>query len=217
MSAICLTSMLCLLAAVQVRPNQEVAVPPKIEKFLEHCETLRRGAILQIEYTLRRLRSQSPTTRGTSQRMADLEEQLRVLRSNTRPVVPQLSFPPQAGAIGRLPRLSCHVDQVVTDDEMLVRCYFPVVVTTVRRFQAHHETVMQPVRFLIRGLPTKSFDVGSDVEMLQVFEIGGKERYRTVEGGSKDVLVLTEFDMKAIEPFFRKPAGRDQTARRTID
>ncbi len=210
MSATCLTSLLCLLAAAQVRPIQEVAVPPKIEKFLKLCETSRRGAILQIEHTLRRLRRQSPATRETSQRMANLERQLRVLRSNARPVVPQLTFPPQAGSIGRLPRLSCHVDQVVSDDELWVRCFFPVVVTTVRRFRARNEPVVQPVRFLIRGLPTQNIDEGSDVEMLQVFEIVGKERYRTVDGGSNDILVLTEFDMKSIEPYFRKVTGQNR-------
>ena len=68
MSATCLTSLLCLLAAAQVRPIQEVAVPPKIEKFLKLCETSRRGAILQIEHTLRGLRRQSPATRETGQR-----------------------------------------------------------------------------------------------------------------------------------------------------
>lgn len=210
MSFTWLVSLSCLLAVAQVRPIQEAAVSAKIEKFLKLCETSRRGAIAQIEHSLRGLRRQALATGETSRRMAHLEEQLGVLRSYARPVVPQIAFPPQEGAIGRLPRLSCHVDQVVSDDELLVRCFFRVAVTTVRQFQPRRETVVQPVRFLIRGLPTQNIDEGSDLEMLQVFEVTGNETYRLVDGGSKRVLVLREFDMKSVEPYFRKIAERNR-------
>lgn len=206
MSLTGMASLLCLLAATQIRPTQAEIVPPKIEKFLKACEISRRGAILQLEGTLRALRRQSPATRETSHRAADLEEQLRVLRMRESPVVPQIAFPPQKGGIGHLPGFSCHVDQVVSNDELLVRCFFPVVVVTVERFQPRREKVVQPMRFLIRGLPTRDIDEGSDVEMLGVFEIVGKEAYRTVSGGSSNLFVLTEFDMKAVEPYFRKMA-----------
>jgi hypothetical protein len=195
-----------MLAAAQNGPTQEGVLPAKIERFLKLCETSRQGAILQLEHRLRGLRNQAVTTREASRRIASIEEQLRVLRSNSKPVVPQISFPPKIGEIGRLPRLSCHIDQVVSDDEVLVRCQFPVVVTTVRRFQAHRETVVQGVRLLIRGLPTANMEEGSDLEMLQVFEIIGKETYQQVDGGSSDVLVLKEFDIKLVEPYFRRMA-----------
>lgn len=202
-----LTLLLCMLAAAQNGPTQEGVVPAKIERFLKLCETSRQGAIMQLEHTLRGLRRQEGATREASRRrIASIEEQLRDLRSNSKPVVPQISFPPNIGQIGRLPRLSCHVDQVVSADEVLVRCQFSVVVTTVRRFQAHRETVVQGVRLLIRGLPTANMQEGSDLEMLQVFEIVGKETYQQVDGGSSVVLVLKEFDMKSVEPYFRRIA-----------
>ncbi|MEX0678082.1 MAG: hypothetical protein WD063_13455 [Pirellulales bacterium] len=205
-----LACLLCLLAVAETGVAQEGAVPAKIEKFLKLCETSKRGAILNLEHELRGLRRQAPQTREASRHIANLEEQLRVLRSNERPVVPPIAFPPQVGAIGRLPRLSCHVDQVVSDDALLVRGFFPVVVTTVHRFQAQRETVVQPVRFLVRGLPTRNVDEGSDLEMLDVFEVTGQETHRSADGGSDSVLVLKPFDMKSVEPYFRKMAGQDR-------
>jgi hypothetical protein len=195
---------ICLLAATLAQPAQAESAPARIERFLELCEASRRGAILQAEHALRGLRNQTPGTSTIRRQIAQLEEQLRVLRANARPVVPPLTFPPQVGAIGRLPRLSCHVDQIVSDDEMQVRCIFPVVVTSVRRFQPRGETFEQPVRLLIRGLPTRHIGEGSDIELLQVFEITGRETYRMRDGRSTRLLVLAEFDMRAVEPYFRR-------------
>lgn len=200
-----LAMLACLLAGAAA---QAETIPARIEHFLELCETSRRGAILQVEHQLRGLRNRASATRATSGQIARLEEQLRILRTNAKPVVPQLSFPPQVGAIGRLPGLNCHVDQVVSDNEILVRCYFPVVVRSVKNFAPRRETVVQPVRFLIRGLATQDIRVGRDQEMLDVFEVTGKGTYKTLDGRSKDVLVLTEFDMKAVEPYFRKLTER---------
>lgn len=208
MSLTCLTLLSCVLAVAQNGPTQEAAVPAKIERFLELCETSRRGAVLQLEHTLRGLRNQGPTTPEVGRRIAQLEEQLRALQSNAQPVVPQMAFPPQLGAIGRLPRLSCHVDQVISGDEMLVRCPFPVVVTKVRNFRAHRDKIDQEVRLLIRGLKTDNAREGADLEMLQVFEVTGKETYQLVGGGSSELLVLKEFDMKSVEPYFRSKSKR---------
>lgn len=210
MSLTWLASLLCMLAAAETGPTQQGVVPEKIERFLELSESSRRGAILRLEHALRGLRNQGPATRSVSRRIADIEEQLRVLRSRKQPVVPQLAFPPKVGAIGRLPRLSCHVDQVVSDDELLVRCSFSVVVTTVRHFQARRETAVQEVQFLIRGPSTADIHEGSDLEMLQVFDIIGKETYKTPGGGSTDVLVLAEFDMQVVEPYFRNMAEQSR-------
>jgi hypothetical protein len=178
--------------------------PSQIERFLDLCESSRRGAILQLEYKLRGLRAQSPPTRETSGQIARVEDQLRVLRANEEPVVPQIAFPPQVGAIGRLPGLSCHVEQVVSDKELLIRCFFPVVVRTVDKFTPRRETVTQQVRFLVRGVAAKDVGEGSDLELLEVYEIAGKQRLKTIDGASQQVLLLTPFDMKAVEPYFRR-------------
>lgn len=203
-----LTLLSCALAVAQDGPTREGAVPAKIERFLELCETLRRGAVLQLEHSLRGLRNQQPMTREVGRRIAQLEEQLQALQSNSQPVVPQIAFPPQVGAIGRLPRLSCHVDQVISGDEILVRCRFPVVVAKVRKFQAHRDKIDQEVRLLIREMKTDNVREGSDLEMLQVFEVTGKETYQMVAGGSSEILVLKEFDMKSVEPYFRSKSKR---------
>jgi hypothetical protein len=202
-SLACTVLLSCTWVAVVAGPVGGQPIPPKIERFLELSERSRRGSILQLEHTLRGLRNQAPPTRETSLRIAQLEEQLRVLRSAAQPVVPPLAFPPQVGAIGRLPGLSCHVDQVVSNDTLLVRCYFPVVVPVVKNFTPRRESVVQSARFLIRGLATGDTREGSDVEMLQVFEITEKTRYTTTGGTSQEVPVLREFDMKAVEPYFR--------------
>jgi hypothetical protein len=192
-----------LIAEAQAQTARPPATPPKIEAFLKQCETSRRGAILQLEYKLRGLKSDGSKSLETMARAARIEKDLRALRSNKEPVVPAISFPPEIGAIGRLPRLTCHVEQVISDQEMLIRCVFPVTVATVRHFQAHRETVEQAVLFLIRGVSTKDVHEGADVEMLQVLEISGREGYKTVDGESRTVGVLREFDMTAFEPYFR--------------
>jgi hypothetical protein len=181
-------------------PALAQAVPAKIADFLELCESSRRGAIAELEHTLRGLRSQPGATRATRLQIARAEEQLRVLRANAKPVVPQLAFPPQVGAIGRLPGLSCHVEEIVSGDEMIVRCFFPVVVRTVKNFAPRGEKVTQEVMFVLRGLPTKKMHVGNDYEMLDVFEIAGKLERKGAGGATKSVPVLTVFDMQAVTP-----------------
>ena len=179
------------------------AVTPRISAFLQLCETSRRGAILQLEHTLRGLRAQHPQTQAIVRRTAEAEASLQILKANREPVVPPLRFPPEIGAIGRLPRLSCHVDQVLTENEMLVRCFFPVKVPTVRHYRGSLETISRPITFLVHGVPTRDVQPGSDLELVQVFEISAARTYRTIAGQNATALVLSEFDMKTVEPFFR--------------
>jgi hypothetical protein len=181
--------------------------PPKIAAFLKQCETSRRGAIAQLEHSLRGLQSQdaSPETAG---RIAKIQADLRALRANKEPVVAPLAFPPERGAIGRLPRLHCHVNQVLSDREMLVECYFPLRVSTVRHFQPRAETIEQAVTFLVRGVSTEGAEEGADLEVLDVLEVLGKQTYKTVDGSSRSVWVLGDFDMHAVEPYFRQAAAQ---------
>ena len=191
-----------LSLAIQ-RDAATVAVPPKIAEFLQLCETSRRGAILQLEHTLRGLRAQHPQTQAVVHRIAEAEANLQILKANQEPVVPPLRFPPEVGAIGRLPRLACHVDQVLSENEMLVRCFFPVKVPTVRHYRGSLETISRPITFLVHGVPTREVQVGSDLELVQVFEISAARTYRTTAGQNATALVLAEFDMKTVEPFFQ--------------
>ncbi len=197
---------LALLVASWAQVDQLDNPPAKIARFLEHCETLRRGSILQVEHTLRGLRAGDANDAQTQRRIRRLEEQLRLLKSNRQPVIPELSFPPQTGAIGRLPGLVCHVEQVLSKREVLVRCSFPVTIATVRNFKRYRETVDRPVDFLIRGLPTNRFQEGADQEMLAVFEVIARETYQTETGRSRQLLVLKKFDLKAVEPYFKAQA-----------
>jgi hypothetical protein len=208
-----LITVICLLVSLaQAGGAKEGGIqapsPARIKAFLETCETARRGEILQLEHTLRGLRSQSPTSPIAMRRIAGLEEDLRLLRANKEPLVPTLAFPPETGAIGRLPRLSCHIDQILGDEEMLVRCFFTLKVPAVRHFQAHAETVVQPVTFLLRGLRTQDLHEGTDSEFLQVFEIRGQQSYKNVAGRAQTAWVLSPFDMKAVEPYFRAATGK---------
>jgi len=186
--------------------SPDTAPPDKIARFLERCETSRRGAVLQIEHKLRGLRNSGS---ADAHEIARLENQLRLLQANQTPVVPELSFPPQVGAIGRMPGLACHTEQVLAADEAVVRCSFPVTVATMRNFKRYRERVMRPVDFVLRGASTSGLREGADQEMLGVFEVVGRERYETEAGRTKDVLVLREFDLKTVEPYFRRqPEGR---------
>ncbi len=132
-----------------------------------------------------------------------MEANLRALHANKEPVVPALHFPPEVGDIGRLPQLTCHVEQILSKDQMLVQCNFSLKVRTVRNFQPRLETVVRPIRFLIDGLPTSAVTEGADAPLLDVFEIRAERSYQSVSGQTISVLVLAPFDMKAIEPYFR--------------
>lgn len=178
-------------------------IPPRIEAFLEKCETSRRGAIARMEFELRGLKARAENTPQAARRMKKIEANLRALRANKEPVVAALSFPPKVGAIGRLPQLTCHVDQILSADEMLVSCRFSLKVRAVRNFRPRLETVVRPVSFLVRGMPTKKNSEGADIQLLDVFEITGSRTYRSVDGKPIKVLVISPFDMHAIEPYFR--------------
>lgn len=191
----------CKTALAQVAAQDPI--PRRIEEFLNQCETSRRGAIAQLEFELRGLRNQRTNSSAQARRIKTIESHLESLRAKKEPVVPALHFPPEVGAIGRLPQLTCHVDQIVGPDRTLVTCNFSLKVRTVRNYQARLETVTRPVSFLIAGLATKQFTEGADVPLLDVFEITGEHTYRSVAGKPITVLVLSPFDMKAIEPYFR--------------
>ena len=86
---------------------------------------------------------------------------------------------------------------------MLVRCFFPVQVATVSHAEKRGETVVLPVTFLVSGLPTGETHEGADIELGQVFDVTGKQTYKTVDGRANSAWVISEFDMKALEPYFR--------------
>jgi hypothetical protein len=190
------------IAGMQATPAAQNP-PPKVEAFLQRCEQTRRGAILQLEHTLRGLRQQGKSSE-TTRRIADVQAELRVLEANEKPLVPSLAFPPEAGAIGRLPREVCYLEQVVSDDEMLVRVNFPLRVGVVRNFRAVGEKVFQSVTFFVRGVPTKGLNEGADFALPQVFEVTRRHSYTTVDGARRSVWVLEEFDMRTIEPYLAK-------------
>ncbi len=195
-----------LLAVESPRATRAVTrddVPPRIAAFLEKCETSRRGAIARLEFELRGLKSRGSNTPEAARRIKTVEANLRSLRANKEPLVAALSFPPEVGAIGRLPLLTCHVDQILSDTEMLVTCRFSLKVRTVRSFRARLETIVRPVSFLVRGVPAKGDNEGADIQLLDVFEITGKHTYETVGGRQITVLVVSPFDMRAIGPYFR--------------
>ena len=196
----------CLLAAQSqpaATPVDRDDIPPKIEAFLEKCETSRRGAIARLEFELRGLKSRGATTPKAARRVTQIEASLRSLRANKQPVVAALHFPPEVGQIGRLPELICHVDQVLSPNEMLVTCRFKLKVRVVRNFRPRLETVVRPVSFLMRNVSTDRDNEGADLQLLDVFEITGRHTYRSRAGKSVRVLVLSPFDMQTVEPYFR--------------
>ncbi len=195
-------------ATSQVSTGAKPPIPAKIEKFLRNCETNRRGAILQLEHQLRGLRNEARPTPDMVRRIALLEDDVKVLRANQQPVVSTLSFPPEIGAIGRVPRLSWHIDQIISDREIIVRCFFNVRTTTVRRYVARGEIRVQPVSFVVRGIETKELREGSDPPVPQVFEITGRESYPLAGGGSSRIWVLKPFDMAAALAYFPLPGPK---------
>ena len=191
------------------RGAQGADAPPKIAAFLKQCETSRRWSDRAIRAHPARPAIAVPDASAPARNRRKSKPTPRALRANDEPVVAPLAFPPEKGAIGRLPRLTCHVKQVLSEREMLVECYFPVRVSTVRHFQARGEVIEQTVTFLIRGVSTEGAEEGTDLELLNVLETRqGKQTYKTVEGGTRSVWVLNDFDMKAVEPYSRRSRAR---------
>ncbi len=209
MSTLLVTIVIASLSVTtQVATPASTPIPAKIEAFLRNCETNRRGAILQLEHTLRGLRNQEEQTPEVARRIKSIEDDLQVLKANKQPVVSTLSFPPEIGAIGRVPRLNWHIDQVVSDREMIVRCYFNVRTTAVRRFVVRGETKVQSVSFVVRGIETKDLREGSDPPVPQVFEITGRETYSLAGGGSTSIWILEPFDMTVVQAYFPLPGQK---------
>jgi hypothetical protein len=203
MWAILVTALTASLLAAQTAGSaagSAPAVSPRIEAFLQECETARRGAIIRLEYQLRGLRAEQQKSRAAAiaRQIAKVEKDLSALRANQELVVPSLRFPVEVGTIGRLPRLTCHVDQVLSDNEMLVTCSFSLKVRAVEKRQPRYETVTRPVGFLVKGKPTSETHAGADLEMLDVFEVTGRHTYETDEGKSATVLVIEPFDMARV-------------------
>ncbi len=183
-------------------PVDANSIPPRIRAFLEEGEELRRGSIIRLEQELRALRARAADSPKAQRQAEKIAKDLQTLEANRTPLVPALKFPPEVGAIGRLPRLSCHVEQVLTGDQMLVRCNFPLQVRTVKNFQPRYESISRPLTFLIRGLSTDKAREGGDLEMLEVFEIVGTHTYQTEAGQPQKVYVLTPFDMRPVQRYF---------------
>jgi hypothetical protein len=198
-----LAYLICVLAALQTPVNDSPAAsaPPQIAQFLNLCETTRRGAILQLEHELRKLKS-APTAERSAVRIAQLDTRLKELQSGRELIVPTISFPPQSGAIGRLPGDSCYVEQVISADEVLIRCHFRVPVTTVKNFRAYRDTVVQPVAAVVRGW-TSPVAEGQDAKTQEIFEVVGRDRYATQSGGNRTVLILKPFNTDQLRPYLR--------------
>jgi hypothetical protein len=193
----------CLIAQLATGQSSDRPAKPSaatIEAFLKVCETTRRGAILQFEHELRGLQSTGASDLKTARRIRTLQLNLEALHAGKHPVVPTLSFPPEIGAIGRLPRLTCHVDRVLSANEMLVRVYFPVKVATVKHFQRMGDTAMPAVSFFVRGVPTAEYQAGRERELTAVLEITGRQTGNSAGGISN--WVLEPFDMSAVEAHF---------------
>lgn len=192
MNLVLLLSLMPILP-LQVSGEPPAAAPPRIARFLELCETTRRGAILQLEHELRKQKN-APASERSSARIAQLEARLRDLQTGHELIVPTISFPPQPGAIGRLPGNSCYVDQVISANEILVRCHFRVPVTAVRDFRVYRDSVVQPVTAVVRGW-SQPVSEGQDTTTDEIFEVVGRERYTTQGGAVRQVLVLKQFDL----------------------
>jgi hypothetical protein len=155
-----------------------------------------------LEHELRKQKNAAATERSPV-RISQLEGRLKDLQSGQELIVPTISFPPQPGAIGRLPDDACYVEQVISPDEVLVRCHFRVPVTTVRNFRAYRDSVVQPVPAVVRGWK-RDLSEGQDTSTTEIFEVVGRERYATQGGAMRTVLVLKLFNMDELRPYLTR-------------
>jgi hypothetical protein len=183
--------------------QQPAAVPPKIHTFLENCDRARRAAIIDLEQTLRGLRSGQKKAKDVPARIKSIEEDLERLRANKTLIVPTLVFLPSKGEIGRLPGIGGHVKQVLGEKSMLVTCYFTDPVVVVRNTRPVLQKVTRPVTFLIRGVSTDEVHPGMDIELKDAFQVVDVKQ-DLATGGGLPVPVIETFDLKQVEPYRRK-------------
>jgi hypothetical protein len=179
------------------------APPAKIDTFLKRCETNRRGRILELEHTLRRLRHQAQSAQVVAQ-TRQLQSELQLLRANKDLLVPTLAYPPETGAMGRLPDLTFHVDEVIPPDSLLGRSYFLVRLGSVQGFQFRPEKVRQPAVFYITGVNTQRYTPGGDIQLPETFEVVEQRSYRTADNRPGRAWVLRVVDMGDIYRYFRQ-------------
>jgi hypothetical protein len=182
---------------------QAQAPPPKIEAFLKRCETNRRGRILELEHTLRRLRHQAQSAQVVAQ-TRQLQDELRLLRANNDLLVPTLAYPPEKAAMGRLPELTFHVDEVIPPDTLLGRSNFLVALGSVQRFQFRPEKVREQAVFYITGFDAQRYTPGGDIQLPETFEVVEQRSYRTADSRPGRAWVLKAVDMGEINRYFRQ-------------
>src|SRR5258708_2491564 len=85
---------LTVLPAVPLAAQQPQPVPPKIKTFLEKCERSRRGAIVELEQSLRGLRSGQLKAKDMAGRVKRIEADLARLEAKKTLIVPTFIFPP---------------------------------------------------------------------------------------------------------------------------
>jgi hypothetical protein len=195
---------LAMLAALATGASARAqAPPPKIETFLKRCETNRRGRILELEHTLRRLRHQAQSAQVVAQ-TRQLQDELRLLRANQDLLIPTLAYPPEKGAMGRLPELTFHVDEVLPPDLLLGRSNFLVGLGSVQRFQFRPEKVHERAVFFITGVDAQKFTAGGDIQLPETFEVVEQRSYRTADGRPGRAWVLKVADMSQVYRYFRQ-------------
>ena len=195
-----LTPLIVMTVMLQPSGAAGAPAPPHIKTFLEQSQQLRQGTIAQLEHTLRGLKSGNIQASSRAGQIARIESDLAALRANQRFLVNTLSFPPEVGAIGRLPGLGVHVEQVLVPGEMLATCYFRVAVVDVKKFQPKLAAVKQPVLLLVEGVSTAGLEPGRDVQLAQTFEVK-QRRSVVVDGLRKTALVVAPFDLRALIPY----------------
>jgi hypothetical protein len=179
------------------------APPAKIDAFLKRCETNRRGRILELEHTLRRLRHQAQSAQVLAQ-TRQLQGELQLLRANKDLLVPTLTYPPEKGTLGRLPELTFHVDEVIPPDALLGRSYFLVRLGSVQGFQFRPEKVREPAVFYVTGVKAQQYTPGGDIQLPETFEVVEQRSYRTANGRPGRAWVLRVVDMGEIYRYFRQ-------------
>jgi hypothetical protein len=187
------TVAICLLAAGAAAAEDE-----RVAKFAKAYRT-------QLGRETDNAKSQMANARDKKGR-AEAKKRLNDLQKGTAEFWPTMAAN-EVGQIG-LVAGDAKVLSIVDERNMLVMVTTTVMVPHIRGTQMKGEPIrMRPKQsshtLWIRGIETGDYADGSAVELPDLMEVTGTEKYANVGGAQPRVFVIERFDVKRLEPYLK--------------
>jgi hypothetical protein len=131
--------------------------------------------------------------------LADAEARIKEYQDGRRWEYGYLTLPPKIGDFGQVLD-QAWVVQIINENTMLVRMYY--------ESRSGNPLRSEPILLMVRNYPNAGATDDAEIKLQGVFEVTGRETYKTVLGGTNTVLVIQPLNTKEIEEFLKKRADR---------